>query len=422
MSRPPVYALADCNNFYVSCERVFQPELCGRPVVVLSNNDGCAIARSAEAKALGIAMGEPYFKIRQRPEWRSVIVRSTNFTLYGDMSRRVMDILADHAPRIEVYSIDECFLDLDGLPGDLVASMRDLRAMVGQWTGIPISIGLGGTKTLAKLANRMAKKSPDGLFDIRPPEVRLAVLAQTEVADLWGVGRQWGHMLRTRGIYNALDLSQADRGWVRARMGVTGLRTVDELNGHPCIALEDIAPDKQTLCVSRSFGTMLTRQDELAERLKFFAARAAEKARRQGLVAGAISVFVQGNRFRQDLPQYSNSMTIAFTPPTADSGPVLAAVLRGLGGLYRPGVPYKKAGVLLLDLMREGRGTGDLFHPAVADPRRADLMRAMDRLNGRYGPSTLCYGQIPRPRTWYMTQVHRSRRYTTHWAELPLVH
>tara|TARA_R110002124_G_scaffold45163_1_gene136969 strand:+ start:26267 stop:27520 length:1254 start_codon:yes stop_codon:yes gene_type:complete len=413
-----VFALADANNFYASCERVFQPELRGKPTVVLSNNDGCVIARSPEAKALGIAMGAPFFKLREQPGCRDVRVRSANFTLYGDMSRRFMDIIAANVPDLEIYSIDECFIDYTGTY-QAADHARTLRAMILQWTGLHVSIGLGATKTLAKVANRRAKTAPDGVFDLMAPNTRENVLRETDVGDVWGIGRQWSNRLRLHGIESAFDLAQVDRQWARDVMGVTGLRTVDELNGLSAVDLEHAVPDKQTLCVSRSFGTTVRDRAGLASRLHHFAARAAEKLRQGGLVAGAVNVYVRGNPFRPDLPQYTNSITIGLIPSTSDTGDIVRATLRGLDRIYRPGIPYKKAGVLLLDLCNCRQVSADLF--STPDPRRARLMKAMDALNARHGAGTLCYGEIPQSRTWYMRQQHRSRRFTTHWAEVPVV-
>lgn len=410
-----VFALVDANNFYASCERVFQPELRGKPTVVLSNNDGCVIARSPEAKALGIAMGAPFFKLRERPGCRNVHIRSANFTLYGDMSRRFMDIIAANVPDMEIYSIDECFIDYTGMD-QAAGHARALRAMILQWTGLHVSIGLGATKTLAKLANRRAKTAPDGVFDFMPLDIRESVLRKTDVGDVWGIGRQWLNRLKLHGIATAYDLAQVDRKWARNVMGVVGLRTVDELNGLSVVALEHAAPDKQTLCVSRSFGTTVKDREGLASRLHHFAARAAEKLRQGDLLAGAVNVYVRGNPFRPDLPQYSNSVTVGLELPTSDTGAIVRAALQGLGEVYRPGIPYKKAGVLLLDLRNRHQAPADMF--SRPDPRRARLMDTMDIINRKHGAGSLSYGEIPKPRTWYMTQQHRSRRFTTHWREL----
>ncbi|MEQ9171921.1 MAG: Y-family DNA polymerase [Rhodospirillales bacterium] len=413
-----IFALADANNFYAACERVFQPELRGKPTVVLSNNDGCVIARSPEAKAMGIAMGAPFFKLKERADFRHVQVRSANFTLYGDMSRRFMDIIAANTPDMEIYSIDECFIDYTRAGAAAADRARDLRATILQWTGLSVSFGLGATKTLAKIANRQAKASPDGVFALLDAGTQARVLGETDVEDVWGIGRQWANRLRLHGIENAFVLAQADRQWARNVMGVVGLRTVDELNGLSAVSLEHAAPDKQTLCVSRSFGTTVRDRAGLASRLRHFAARAAEKLRQGRLVAGAVNVYIRGNPFRPELPQYASSVTVALPLPTSDTGDIVRATLQGLDRLYRPGIPYKKAGVLMLEVCNAKLAPRSLF--AVPDPRRARLMQTMDTLNAKHGPGTLCYGETPKPRTWYMTQCHRSRRFTTHWQELPV--
>lgn len=416
----PSFALADCNNFYVACERVFQPELRGVPTVVLSNNDGCIISRSPEAKAMGVAMGEPLFKMRRRPECRDVRVRSANFTLYGDMSRRVMETLARHAPAQEIYSIDECFLDLALLaPDERAAHAAMLRDTVRRWTGIPISIGIGPTKTLAKLANAGAKKTDAGICDLTPRETREAALSQAAVGDVWGIGRRWARKLESLGLKTARDLRDSERSWVRQCLGIVGLRTADELSGVPCIAFEDIPPDKRTVRVSRSFGDMVDDEETLRDLIKTFAARAAEKARRRGLVAGAVHVFVRGNRHRAELPQYARSASVALDPASHHTGAVNRAALAALRQIYRPGVPYKRAGVTLLDLAREDAAKRGLFDRR--DLRGERLMAALDTVNRRFGGGALDYGQARRSRTWYMRQAHRSPCYTTRWPDLPVV-
>ena len=413
-----IFALADVNNFYVSCEQVFQPELRGKPVVVLSNNDGCVIARSPEAKSLGVGMGEPFFKVRERMRSDVIEVRSTNFTLYGDMSHRVMTIIGAHTPAMEVYSIDECFIDYTGCAFDLENHAAILRALVKQWTGLVISIGIGSTKTLAKLANHHAKKIPDGVFSVLDHKTCAGALRETSVGDVWGIGRRLSRRLNSHGIHMAYDLSQSDRRWVRQVMGVVGQRTVDELNGISCHDMEMIEPDKQTLCVSRSFGTAVYDRDGLAERLHFFTARAAEKLRQKKLVATAVSVFIRGNPFRADLPQYSNSITIGLVCPTSDTAMLIKAAKQGMNRIYKPGIPYKKAGVMMLDIHRSGHEPQSLF--GSVNHRQTKLLHTIDGLNEKFGSGTVCYGHKPQSRTWYMNQKNRSRRYTTHWKELLL--
>lgn len=417
-----IVGLVDCNNFYCSCERVFQPELRGKPIVVLSNNDGCVIARSAEAKTLGIPMGAPYFKHRKDMERQNIVVRSSNYALYGDMSNRVMTVLAHLAPNVEVYSIDECFLDLNGLNHmDLTAYARHIKETVEKWTGIPVAIGIGSTKTLAKIANRLAKKSTkaSGVLDLSNSQWVDHALAKTEVGDVWGIGRRWASMLTSRGVHTAKDLRDAEDGWVRQKMGVVGLRTVMELRGTPCVDLEVAAPDKQTVCVSRSFGSPMTEQISLHDAISTFAMRAAEKIRKAGLVAGAVNVFVRTDPFRSDQEQYSNSATIGLTPFTNHTQPILSAAQRGLWSIFRENYRYKKAGILLLDLVRQEDAPRTLFdQPCETDNK---LMSAFDAINNRFGTGSVSYGQLRKTRTWYMTQNHVSPHYTTRWDELPLL-
>lgn len=412
-----VIALADGNSFYVSCEQVFQPALRRKPTVVLSNNDGCVIARSPEAKALGIAMGEPFFKIQRRPECQCVQVRSANFTLYGDMSARMMDVFSQFTPDIEIYSIDECFLDLTNIARtDPIAAAQVIKKTVLQWTGIPVSIGLGTNKTLAKLANRLAKKE-DGVSSLLDPSTHQSALAATPVESVWGIGKQWARMLRGYSIHTALDLREMDRRLARQCMGVVGQRTVDELNGLVCIALEDASPEKQSAAVTRSFGKMLTQREDIEEVIKTLASRAAEKLRQNGLVSSSLHLFVRGNPFRRDLPQYTGSATMALSPPSNHTGEIIKAALRAFGSAYRPGIPYKKAGVIMLNLHPQNAAPLTLFDTMIPESGNK-LMAAFDTINQRFGAGSISYGQLSRPRNWYMNQQHRSRRYTTRWAEL----
>ncbi|CDK99141.1 DNA polymerase V, subunit C [Magnetospirillum gryphiswaldense MSR-1 v2] len=336
-----IFALVDCNNFYVSCERVFNPALEGKPVVVLSNNDGCAVARSAEAKAIGVPMGEPAFKLRHLVERHGLIMQSSNYALYGDMSERVMSVLATFAPGAEVYSIDECFLDLDGLSvPDLTQWCQHVRATVKRWTGIPVSVGIGGTKTLAKLANRLAKKSPkaNGVLDLvsHPAWVEVA-LKRTPVGEVWGIGRQYAGHCGVHGILSAHDLTQAEDGWIRKTMGTVGLRTVMELRGVAVHTLDTEPADKQTTCCSRSFAEAVTHYDHVHDAVLTFASRAAEKIRADGLVAGALQVFAQTDRFRRDQPQFSLNAMVRLSPATDSTPRLIAAAISGLHSAWRDG-------------------------------------------------------------------------------------
>ncbi|EPY02633.1 Y-family DNA polymerase [Magnetospirillum fulvum] len=418
-----VYALVDCNNFYVSCERVFNPALEGKPVAVLSNNDGCAVSRSAEAKAIGVPMGEPAFKLRPLVERHGLILQSSNYTLYGDMSERVMSVLATFAPGAEVYSIDECFLDLDGLAvPDLAAWCRHIRATVKRWTGIPVSVGIGGTKTLAKLANRLAKTSPraNGVLDLagHPGWVE-AALKRTPVREVWGIGRNYAGHCGLHGILTAYDLTQAEDGWIRKTMGAVGLRTVMELRGIPVHTLDTEPSDKQTTCCSRSFAETVTAYEHVHDAVLTFASRAAEKIRAETLVAGALQVFAYTDRFRRDQPQISLNAMVRLSPPTSSTPRVIAAAIAGLRSAWREGYAYKKAGVILLDLVNPANVPRDLFSPPP-NPRGQALMAAVDGLNGRLGKGLVGYGLIPKDAPWQMRCGNRSPNYTTAWTDLPV--
>lgn len=421
----PTFGLVDCNNFYASCERVFNPGLEGKPVVVLSNNDGCVIARSNEAKAIGIGMGEPWFKVRKLAEDGGVVAVSSNYALYGDMSERVMSVLADHAPAVEVYSIDECFLDLDRMAvPDLTAWCRHLRTLVRRWTGIPVSVGVGSTKTLAKLANRLAKKSPrcDGVLDLaNHPEWIETALKRTEVGDVWGIGRQWSGVLHLNGIRTAFDLRNAEDGWIKMRLGNVGLRTVMELRGIAVHTLDTEPADKQTCCCSRSFGEAVTEFAHVRDAVVMFASRAAEKVRKDGLVAGVVQVFIMTDRFRKDEPQYSNSATIRLGSPTSSTPNVIGAAVNGLDAIWKDGFAYRKAGVVLLELVRPDAVPRDLF--TVAAPQApAALMKALDAVNQRFGRGAMTFGMAAPDAPWMMRQERKTPRYTSRWSDVPLAH
>jgi DNA polymerase V len=389
----PVFALADCNNFYVSCERVFQPSLEGRPVVVLSNHDGCVIARSDEAKALGFVMGDPYHLHRDQLTQHGVVVFSSNYALYGDMSRRVMDTLGTFTHEIERYSIDEAFLNLAGFGRrGLTDYARLIRATVKRDTGIPVSIGIGPTKTLAKIANHLAKAQPErrGVCDLAELDVDHA-LAGIEVGEVWGVGPRWARWPGEQGLATALDLKRADPKAIRRKMTVVGERLVDELNGRPCLPLKLVAPPRQGLTVSRSFGQTLTALPPIKEALVQFTSRPAEKLRRQGLMAGQVSVFVTTNRFSATQPFYANRATVTLPYPTDFTPDLIEAATQLLERLYRPGVHYQKCGVMLLDLSPATQVQADLFDPRDR-AREAWLMRALDALNADYGARTVRVG------------------------------
>ncbi|GAB4359449.1 MAG: Y-family DNA polymerase [Methylohalobius crimeensis] len=419
------FALVDCNNFYASCERVFQPRLDGRPVVVLSNNDGCVIARSQEAKALGVPMGAPYFKIESLVRRHRVTVFSSNYALYGDMSRRVMQVLAGFAPRIEPYSIDECFLDLAGMPEALTAYALEVARIVRQWTGIPVSIGIAPTKTLAKIANRLAKRggSPDGpVLDWERLVSPEAALAAVPVEEVWGIASRWGERLRHLGIGDARALREADPKRLRRHFGVVMERIGRELRGVSCLPLETVPPHRKQILTSRSFGQRLTEFDDLRAAVTAFAARAGEKLRSQELCAQALTVFLHTSPFDPRQPYYTNARTLAFERPTQNTGDLIRAAVKGLKQIHRLGPVYQKAGVMLLDLVPAGIGQGTLFDAETDRSRRSDrLMQALDDINRRYGRQTLHYAGEALNGRWRMRQALKSPSYTTRWKALPVV-
>lgn len=409
-----MFALVDGNNFYASCERVFNPALRGKPLIVLSNNDGCAIARSAEAKALGVRMGHPAHELGELVKRHGLLMRSANFCLYGDMSARIVQILQEAAPRVEVYSIDESFLDLSGIRNQN-AFARDLRERVHRWTGIPNCIGIGPTKTLAKLANKLAKKGP-GVTVAAPGSPELDTYP---VGDLWGVGHRWAARLASRGIHTASQLRDAPADDLLGEFGVVMVRTQRELQGHACIELQEVEPDRQQIIVSRSFGSRVEDHQAIQEALATFAERACEKLRRRGLVTAAVQVFAHTDPFRPELPQHHPSRAVTLPAATSDTRAVLAAV-RVLGRrLLRAGMAYKKAGVMLLDLARPESLQADLFRPAVVGDDR--LMATLDRINAKFGRGSVGMGATgwqAKPQ-WRMRQLQLSPNYTTSVHELP---
>jgi DNA polymerase V len=415
-----MFALADCNNFYASCERVFQPHLEGKPIVILSNNDGCVIARSNEAKLLQVAMGAPYFKIEPYVKQEGIAVFSSNYALYGDLSNRVMQVLSGFAPRVEVYSIDECFLDFTGLPQDLTDYSLHLCKTVKQWTGIPISIGIAPTKTLAKLANRLAKKghSKNGpVLDWQAVSDTEAVLAKVALDDLWGISQRTALKLQKLGIHNALALSQADPKHLRQHLGVVMERIVCELQGLSCIPLEAMPPPRKQILTSRSFGEKLTQFADLRAAVSHFASRSAEKLRRQQLATTVLNVFVATSPFDTQNPQYSNSATLIFDQPTDNAADLIQAAHQGLTRIYKPGYSYQRAGVILPDLLPASVAQSSLFDDETNTRQTEQLMATLDQINRRYGKSTVRYASEMLSQRWHMRQQYKSPSYTTQWAE-----
>ncbi|RLQ84976.1 Y-family DNA polymerase [Notoacmeibacter ruber] len=419
-------ALIDCNNFYVSCERVFDPRLAGVPVIVLSNNDGCAIARSEEAKALGIKMGAPAFKMRDVIERHGIRVFSSNYTLYGDMSRRVVDTIGGFSPRFEVYSIDETFVDLSGFGERMIAQASDMRQEVRERTGIPTCVGIAATKTLAKLANFAAKKNPlfAGICNLTDDAIRDYVLDRVPIGEIWGVGAATEAKLQAQGILWASQLRAMPLPHARKIGTVVLERLVAELRGVPCIGIEEVEPQRKGMAVTRSAGTPMTSFDELSQALSAHASRAAEKLRSHGLVAGTITAFFHTNRHKPERPQHSASRTTRLTPMSADSFDLVEAALRCAARAWKGdrdhnGYAYTKAGVILDDLVVADKAPRLLFPPDR--PRDARLMGALDAVNDRFGKKTLVLASEGYKRSWALRADHRSPRYTTRLSDLPTV-
>ena len=425
--RAPLFGLVDVNNFYVSCERAFNPRLANVPVVVLSNNDGCAVARSNEVKALGVKMGAPWFQMKELARQHGIVALSSNYTLYGDMSNRVVSILREFSPDIEVYSIDESFLrveTVDHLHGGATSMGQAMRHRIRQWTSLPVCAGFGESKTLAKFANHLAKKNPvfDGVCDLTAltDAQRQQWMAKIEVGEVWGVGRRIAARLQTMGIRSVLDLATADLKLVRRQFGVVLERTVTELQGTSCLELDDLADPKQQIMASRSFGEMIYDLAELGEAVAWHIDRAAEKLRDQGSVAGAVYVFIQTNRFRQADPQYNPGVVVPLADVSDDTRALTTAAMKGLKHIYRPGYSYKKCGVMLMELTAKQQRQETLFDDAAARAKSAKLMVAMDAVNSVWGRGTLRTGAAGMSKGWAMRSENRSLRYTTNWDELPM--
>lgn len=400
----------DCNNFYASCERVFNPALNGKPVVVLSNNDGCVIARSNEAKELGIKMGVPAYQIKDLVSRSGVVVFSSNYTLYGDMSGRVMSILAGLAPELEVYSIDEAFINLDGIQ-DIQSLGTKMVNQVTRGTGIPVSLGIASTKTLAKVANKFAKKYPayNRLCIIDTEEKRIKALQLTDIGDVWGIGRRQAAKLKKKGVKTAYDFTQLSGSWVRKNMTVVGERTWKELNGISCIDMDSTPPAKKQICTSRSFGKMLTDIDTIAEAISTHASTCAKKLRKQKSYAASLMVFIHTNNFREDLPQYWKNTVVHFPAPTNNTQEIVHYALAGLKTIFMQGYQYKKAGVIITEITEDVQlGLFD----SVDREKHNKLMQIVDKINGEHGERIKLAVQ-GNGREWKLKQEQLSRHYTT---------
>ena len=418
-----MFALADCNNFFASCERVFRPDLQGKPVIVLSNNDGCAIARSNEAKALGIKMGAPLFKIRHLVEKHDIAVFSGNMALYGEMSQRVRWVLGEFAPSVEVYSIDEAFLDLRGMNDiDFDAYAKEISAQCWKMTSIPVSVGIAPTKTLAKIASKLCKQYPKlrgGCYMHRPQDIE-KVLRKYPIEDVWGIGRKSAAKLHERYVKTAYEFTCLPESAVQKLMGITGVRTWKELQGTPCIEFEDGFEAKQSICVSRSFSTEIYDLKELQEQIANFASDMAEKLRKQHSVTSEVTVFAYTNRFREDLPQTHSSSLVTYTTPTAEQRTIVASAVQATSDLFRSGYGYKKAGVIATGIMDQSDIMQSMFEDTDSIEREHKITSALDAINSTFGAGTVKLavqgsGHIK------STRENQSPHYTTRWTDLPKV-
>ena len=418
-----MFALADCNNFFASCERVFRPDLQGKPVIVLSNNDGCTIARSNEAKALGIKMGAPFFKIKDIVRRHNVAVFSGNMALYGDMSQRVRWVLEEFAPGIEVYSIDEAFLDLRGMKNiDFDAYAKRISAQCWKMTSIPVSVGIAPTKTLAKIASKLCKQYPKlrgGCYMHRPQDIE-KVLRKFPIEDVWGIGRRTAPKLKARGVNTAYEFTQLPEGVVRMMLGIGGVRTWKELRGIPCLEFEDGFEAKQSICVSRSFSSEIYEVKELQEQIANFASAMASKLRKQQSVTSEMVVFAYTNRFREEVPQIHANTLVPFITPTAEERIIIAQAVSAAKTLFKQGFGYKKAGVIATKIVSEKHVMHSLFEDREAVEREHKITSALDAINAAFGKGTIKLavqgsGEIK------SSSENQSPHYTTRWSDIPLV-
>ncbi|CAM8377875.1 DinP Nucleotidyltransferase/DNA polymerase involved in DNA repair [Candidatus Methylopumilus universalis] len=414
-------ALIDVNNFYVSCERVFNPKLENKPVVVLSNNDGCAISRSNEAKELGIKMGTPWFKFKEFAKQENVTALSSNYTLYLDMSHRVMTLLSKFSPDQEIYSVDESFLDLGSFKSkDLIKYGQQIKTRIKQWTGLPVSIGIGSTKTLSKLANHIAKKNPSfkGVcnLNVMDEDTLETWMSHFPVSDVWGVGRSLAPKLNQLGIISVLDLKHADPDYIRQQFSIVLEKTVRELNGVMCIELKDVEEPNKEIIVSRSFGRRVRDKQELIEAVTSYTTRAAERMRKQESVATSLYIYIRTSP-HDDKKQYANGVNIPLFQPSDDTMVLTNAALLGLDYIYREGFDYQKAGITLCNLTSKHKMQGNLFSDTISNSR----MRVMDTINQRW-KGKLKLGSEGITKEWEMKAQFKSRSYTTNWNQLIIAH
>ncbi len=413
-----MYAAVDCNNFYASCERVFRPALEHRPVVVLSNNDGCIVARSAEAKALGIGMGTPLYQAKPLIKQHNIAVFSSNYALYGDLSNRVMETLRTFSPQVEVYSIDEAFVRVSPYTGvSWEETAHRMRQTIRRWTGIPVSVGIAPTKTLAKVANRMAKQRAGGVYTLTTPAGWQAVLAATPVEKVWGIGGRWAMQLRRHGVENAAQLCQRNDRWVRQQLSVVGLRIAMELRGVSCLPLEMVAPDKRSIGASRSFARSVGGLDTLSEAVARHTSRCGEKLRAQQSCANFITVVIRTNRFHRSAAQYHNYQTLALPVPTSSTSELVRYARQALRAIYREGYVYKKTGVMVSELVPAAARQQHLFD-AVDRSKHNQAMIAMDQLNQRMGRGTVTVAAVGTRQNGETTRESVSPHYTTRWQDI----
>ena len=413
-------ALVDCNSFYVSCERLFNPKIRKKPVVVLSNNDGCIISRSNEAKALGIKMGEPYFKAKEIILKNNVQVFSSNYSLYGDLSRRVMRTLKRFNVDIEIYSIDEAFLDMTNFSDKEVEKVgKEIRSTILQWTGIPTSIGIAQTKTLSKVANHIAKKKKTGVTSLIGLENIDPILEKVEINDVWGVGRQLTKFYNKNGIYNAKQLKNKSNTWIKKNSNVLGSRTAMELRGVPCINLEKTPSKRKSCVVSRSFGKRVEKLQEMKEAVANYSLNASEKIRSESLNAKSITIFIRTSPFQSRFGYYSNSKTIDFPIATDNSIEIVKAAIEGLESIFKNGYRYQKAGIILTGLSNSNEGE-NLFS-SEKDKKIGNLMRSIDKTNYRYGRSTLSLASAGIQKKWNMRREYSSKIDTADFYSLPKI-
>ncbi len=420
-----MFALVDVNSFYASCEIIFRPDLQGRPVVVLSNNDGCIIARSAEAKKLGIKMGDPYFKCKDYFRQQGVVCFSSNYELYADMSNRVMTTLEEMCPRVEIYSIDEAFCDLTGVRNCRVLEEfgRELKDTVYRNTRLPVGVGIAQTKTLAKLANHAAKtwKATGGVVDLSNVERQRKLMALLPVDEVWGVGRRISKKLEAMGIKTVLQLADTDIRFIRKHFNVVLERTVRELRGEPCLGLEEFAPVKQEIVCSRSFGQRISTYEEMRQAICLYASRAAEKLRGEHQYCRFISAFVKTSPFALNEHYYGNSTSVKLLTPTHDSRDIITAATKCLDAIWRDGYRYQKAGVMLGDFYSQGVAQLNLFDDNAPRQNSEKLMDVLDHLNAKDGRGTLYFAGQGIQSAWQMKREMLSPRYTTRFSDLPVV-